>query len=325
MTQFTYHASQEQFTPADLLDLVQRAEQAGFDGAFSSDHAHPWSETQGQSGFAWSWLGAAMARTTRLSFGAISVPGGWRYNPAILAQAIGTLGQMFPGRLPWVALGSGQFLNEHITGEAWPDKATRNARLQEGAEIIRALLAGETVTRRGAVTVADAKVWSRPLEPTRLMGAATTTETAKWFGGWADGMLTVSPDVDPLQRIIDAFRERGGDKPIHLKVDICWAPTEQEARHEAHDQWRFNALGGAVNWDIRTPADFECATRFIRPDDLDRTVFLASDPSALAAWIAARAALGVASINIHHVGRNQAAFIDMAGEHLLPALRAVLT
>jgi coenzyme F420-dependent glucose-6-phosphate dehydrogenase len=321
MTQFTYHASQEQFTPADLLELVQRAEQAGFDGAFTSDHAHPWSETQGQSGFAWSWLGAAMARTTKLTFGAISVPGGWRYNPAILAQAIGTLGQMFPGRLPWVALGSGQFLNEHITGAAWPDKATRNARLKEGAEIIRALLAGETVTHCGAVTVADAKVWSRPAEPTRLMGAATTPETASWLGGWADGMLTVNPDLDKLGRLIAAFRDGGGaGKPVHLKVDICWAPTLEQARHEAHDQWRFNALGGAVNWDIRTPADFDCATRFIRPDDMDRVVYLVSDPSALTAWIAARAALGLASINIHQVGRNQSAFIDMAGNQLLPSL-----
>ncbi len=323
MTQITYHASQEQFAPSDLLGLVQRAEQAGFDGAFTSDHAHPWSETQGQSGFAWSWLGAAMARTTRLTFGAISVPGGWRYNPAILAQAVGTLGQMFPGRLPWIALGSGQFLNEHITGEVWPDKASRNARLQEGAAIMRALLVGETVTHHGAITVADAKVWSRPSEPTRLMGAATTPETARWLGGWADGMLTVSPDLDKLERVIDAFREGGGaGKPVHLKVDICWAATEQEARQEAHHQWRFNALGGGVNWDIRTPADFDCATRFIRPDDMDRIVYLASDPAALADWLGTRAALGLASINIHNVGRNQAAFLDVAGEQLLPALNA---
>ena len=243
MTRLTYHASQEQFAPSDLLGLVERAEQAGFDGAFTSDHAHPWSETQGQSGFAWSWLGAALARTTRLTFGAISVPGGWRYNPAVLAQAIGTLGQMFPGRLPWIALGSGQFLNEHITGQAWPDKATRNARLREGAEIIRALLAGETVTHSGAITVADAKIWSRPAEPTRLMGAATTPETAAWLADWADGLLTVNPDLAKLTAIIDTFRDKAAAKPIHLKVDVAWAPTVDEARSEAHAQWRFNAFG----------------------------------------------------------------------------------
>ncbi len=322
MTYFTYHASQEQFTPSDLLGLVQQAEAAGFDGAFTSDHAHPWSETQGQSGFAWSWLGAALARTSRLTFGAISVPGGWRYNPAVLAQAVGTLGQMFPGRLPWIALGSGQFLNEHITGEDWPDKATRNARLREGAEIMRALLAGETVTHRGLVTSTDAKIWSRPDVPTRLMGAAVTPETAAWLGGWADGLLTVNADLAKLEAITDAFRAGGGEgKPIHVKVDIAWAPTVEEARREAHEQWRFNALGGAVNWDIRTPADFDIATRFVRPDDMDKSVLIVSDPAELTDWVAARLALGIETVNLHNVGCNQAGFIDMAGETLLPALR----
>lgn len=322
MTRFTYHVSQEQFAPSELLALVQAAEQAGFDGAFTSDHANPWSASQGQSGFAWSWLGAAMAVTRRLTFGAISVPGGWRYNPALLAQAVGTLGQMFPGRLPWIALGSGQLLNEHVTGGAWPDKATRNARLREGAVIMRRLLAGETVTERGLVTTVDAKVWSRPETPTRLMGAATTEATARQLGGWADGMLTVSPDVDKLRGLIDAFREGGGEgKPLHLKVDLCWGATEAEALHDAHEQWRFNALGGSVNWDIRLPQDFEVATRFVRPDDMRKSVLVVSDPGMLADWLAARAELGFETINLHHVGRNQAAFVEMAGHRLLRTLQ----
>ena len=322
MTCFSFHASQEQFSPSELLELVCRAEAAGFDGAFTSDHAHPWSEHQGQSGFAWSWLGAALARTRRMTFGAISVPGGWRYNPAVLAQAVGTLGQMFPGRLPWIALGSGQALNEHITGESWPDKRVRNERLQDGAAIMRALLAGETVTRRGAVSVVDATIWSRPETPTALMGAATTPETARWLGGWADGLLTVSPDLDRLRALLDAFGEGGGGgKPLHLKVDVSWGATDVEAREEAHAQWRFNALGSGVNWDLRMPGDFDAATRFVRPEDMDRTVLAFSDPGRLADWIAARLELGFETVNIHNVGRNQDAFIDMAGTALLPALR----
>ena len=320
MTRFTYHCSQEQFSPADLLALVARAERAGFDGAFSSDHANPWSETQAHSGFTWSWLGAAMARTERLTFGAISVPGGWRYSPALLAQAIATLGQMFPGRLPWIALGSGQFLNEHITGQAWPDKPTRNARLREGAQIIRALLAGDTVTHHGLLTTSDAKIWSRPDTPTQLMGGATTPETATAIAAWADGLLTVAPTVEKLKPIIEAFRTEAPEKPIHLKIDLSWAPTLEEARHQAHAQWRFNALGGDVNWDIRTPADFDRATRHIRPEDIARTVLLVADPAELVDHLQARTALGVASINLHNVGHNQPAFLDMAAQHLLPHL-----
>jgi coenzyme F420-dependent glucose-6-phosphate dehydrogenase len=246
MTLFSYHISHEQFSPRDLLGLVRHAEAAGFDAAFSSDHLQPWAPDQGQSGFAWAWLGAAMQATERLRFGAISVPGGWRYSPAVLAQAVATLGEMFPGRIPWVALGSGQAMNEAVTGQPWPDKGERNARLREGAEIMRALLAGETVTHRGRVTVVGARLWSRPETATRLVGAATSEATAEWLGGWADGLLTVGTKPETLRRTIEGFRRGGGEgKPIYLKADLSWAATEAEALHQAHAQWRFNLLGGA--------------------------------------------------------------------------------
>src|ERR687897_3769873 len=144
------HCSHEQIPPSRLLRFVQRAEEAGFDGGMSSDHFSPWSERHGESGFAWSFLGAAMA-TTRLPFGVVNAPG-QRYHPAIVAQAAATLTEMFPGRL-WVALGSGEASNEHITGDGWPNKATRNARLRECVDIIRALLAGEVVDHAGLVRV----------------------------------------------------------------------------------------------------------------------------------------------------------------------------
>src|SRR5215217_3612498 len=110
---FGYHASHEQFAPSDLLALARRAEAAGFDAVMSSDHFQPWSRRQGQSGFSWSWLGAAM-QTTKLDFGALCVPGGWRYHPAVVAQAAATLADMFPDRLKWIAAGSGEALNERL-------------------------------------------------------------------------------------------------------------------------------------------------------------------------------------------------------------------
>ena len=126
----------------------------------SSDHFSPWSARQGQSGFGWSFLGAALA-TTSLPFGAVNAPG-QRYHPAIIAQAVATLGAMFPGRF-WVALGSGEASNEHITGQGWPRKELRDARLRECVDVIRALLAGEEVSHDGLVTVDRA----RHLDPAR--------------------------------------------------------------------------------------------------------------------------------------------------------------
>src|SRR5919112_3059232 len=145
-----FHNSHEQVPPAELLRAVQHAEQVGFTAAMCSDHLEPWNERQGHSGFAWSWLGAALA-TTGLPFGAVNAPG-QRYHPVIIAQAIATLGEMYPDRL-WVALGSGEASNEHVTGEPWPAKAERNARLGECVDVIRALLRGEEVSLDGHVRV----------------------------------------------------------------------------------------------------------------------------------------------------------------------------
>ncbi|SDQ41700.1 LLM class flavin-dependent oxidoreductase [Quadrisphaera sp. DSM 44207] len=140
MTRSGFHASHEQIAPGPLLRDVRAAQDAGFTAAVCSDHLAPWSAAQGQSGFAWSWLGAVLA-TTDLPSGVVTAPG-QRYHPAVHAQAIATLAAVFPGRF-WAALGSGQALDEHVTGDPWPRKGEREARLLECVEVVRALLADE--------------------------------------------------------------------------------------------------------------------------------------------------------------------------------------
>src|SRR4028119_2332032 len=140
MTVFGFHASHEQVHPSELIAAVQLAEQVGFTAAMCSDHFSPWSKRQGQSAFAWSWLGAAL-QATSLPFGVVNAPG-QRYHPAIIAQAAATLTGMYPGRF-WTALGTGEASNEHITGQAWPRKDVRNARLGGGVDAIRGPRAGE--------------------------------------------------------------------------------------------------------------------------------------------------------------------------------------
>src|ERR1044071_313344 len=169
MTVYGIHASHEQIPPAELLSAVVAAERHGFEAAMCSDHFSPWSSRQGESAFAWSWLGAPLEATT-LSCGVVNAPG-QRYHPAIIAQAIGTLGAMYPGRF-WAALGSGEYSNEHITGGEWPRQEVRNARLREGVDVMRRLRAGEEVPHDGLVTVDRARLWTRPPEPPPLIGAA---------------------------------------------------------------------------------------------------------------------------------------------------------
>jgi coenzyme F420-dependent glucose-6-phosphate dehydrogenase len=322
--QIGYHASHEQFAPSELLNLVQHAEANGFDSAMSADHFQPWSRRQGQSGFSWSWLGAAM-QATRLDFGALCVPGGWRYHPAVVAQAAATLADMFPDRLKWIAAGSGEALNERLIGAGWPDKAERNARLKAGVEIIRALWRGETVTRDGPIPVERASLFTRPASPPLILGAALTPETAHWLGGWADGLITVAADLEDLRAIVSAFRDGGGQgKPMVLQLHLSFADTDDGARAAAHDQWRTNAITPALSEALSTPDEYDDAAAHVRPEDMDAHVAISSDPARHLTTIEERLALGFDEIHLHNVGRNQVEFIETFGRDVLPALRKMV-
>ena len=293
------------------------AEAASFGAAMSSDHFSPWSERQAQSGFAWSWLGAAM-QASSLTFGVVNAPG-QRYHPAIIAQAAATLGQMFPGRF-WMALGTGEASNEHITGEGWPRKSIRNARLAECVDVMRAMFAGETVSHDGLIKVDRAKLWTLPHEPPRLIGAAVSVESARWVSGWADGLITVNQSREHLQRMIEAFRENGADgRPLYLQVHLSYARDDDTALAIAHHQWRSNVFAPPVCWDLELPSHFDEAARFVRKEDMRDSVLISSDPSRFVDWLAEFAELGFDGIYLHHVGTEQREFIETFGEHVLPA------
>jgi probable non-F420 flavinoid oxidoreductase len=313
-----WHASHEQIAPSQLLRDVQHAERTGFQACWSSDHFSPWSERQGESGFALSWLGAALA-TTSFPIGFVNAPG-QRYHPAIVAQGLGTLAEMFPGRLS-VAFGSGEFSNEHITGDGWPDKETRNARLRECVDVIRALLAGEEVTHDGLVRVDRARLWTVPVERPRLLATAVSAATARWAGEWAEGLITIWQPADALTRLVEAFRAGGGEgKPLALQVHVSWAPDEAEALSIAYDQWRTNVFEAPLCWDIATVEEFDQAATHVRPEDMRSGVLISADPARFVAWLREAADLGFSEIYVHHVGKEQRAFLDCFGEHVLPEL-----
>jgi probable non-F420 flavinoid oxidoreductase len=314
------HCSHEQIPPSRLLAHLRDAEAAGFRAAMSSDHFSPWSERQGESGFAWSFLGAAL-EATQLPFGVVNAPG-QRYHPAIVAQAAATLCELFPKRL-WMALGTGEASNEHITGEPWPRKAERNARLRECVDVMRALFAGEVVDHDGLVRVDRARLWTLPAEPPSLIGAAVSPETARWCGDWADGLVTINQPREKLEQVIEAFREGGGgDRPIHLQVHLSWAADEDTALRIAHDQWRTNVFPPPLCWDLATVEQFDVAAQHVRPEDMRKAVLVSADLAQHAAWLAELAELGFEEIHLHHVGQDLGPFIDAFGEQVLPELAA---
>ncbi len=317
MTLFGFHASHEQHAPDRLLAHVRAAEAAGFAGAMCSDHFHPWIDEEGQSGFAWSWLGAAL-QATNLSFGTVNAPG-WRYHPAIIAQAAATLAVMFPGRF-WLAIGSGEALNEGITGLPWPQKPERTARLAECADVMRRLWRGETVTHHGRVVVEEAKLYSRPKEAPMLLAAALSAETAATVAPWADGLATVG-DIESVRKVVGAFRANGGaGKPVFLQHVLSYARTEERAMTQAHEQWRQCVLGGNLLAELRTPAQFAAASNRVTPEEVAQQVHVSADLGRHAEWLQEYAELDVQAVYVMNAGKNQEEFIEAFGKGVLPQL-----
>lgn len=316
-----FHASHEQISPSALLDAVTAAEGAGFDGAMCSDHLAPWSPRQGESGFALSWIAAALART-RFSIGMVNAPG-QRYHPVMVAQAFATLEEMFPGRF-WAALGSGEAVNEHVTGDPWPPKSERNRRLQESVDVIRRLIDGEEVSHDGLVRVHRARLWSRPVEPAPLFATAVSAETAGWAASWAQGLATVAQEPDALRRVVDAYRSAGGTGPCILQVHLSWGSDDASAFAIARDQWRNGLLAPPVTWDLEQPEDFDAAVAGLDESGLRKAVLIDHDASSLTERITELARIGFDRVYLHHVGSVQSEFLDVAASDLIPALKEQL-
>ncbi|MFS2242180.1 TIGR03885 family FMN-dependent LLM class oxidoreductase [Microbacterium sp. OR16] len=316
MTRIGFHASHEQHAPSSLLEDIAHAERVGFDEAMCSDHLAPWLTAQGQSGHAWSWLGAALA-LTRFPIGVVTAPG-QRYHPVIIAQALATLADMFPGRA-WAALGSGEALNEHITGDEWPPKEQRDERLLAVADVMRRLLAGERVDEHGPVRVHEAKLWSLPETPPPLLAAGISVRTAAMVAPWADGLITVGADPRATAQTRTAYRDAGGRGDALLQIHISLEETDDRALSAAREQWAQATVAPQLMWELSSPDEFE-AHADPTDEKLRAAVVVGSDAADVADRIAA-AAVGYDRVFLHQVGRDQRRFLDRCERELLPLLR----
>ena len=327
MTKIGYAAMLEQFHPTELLDYCVTAEDAGFTAGFMvSEHFHPWTPQQGQSAFAWSFMGALGMRTS-LPFGTAVTCPGFRYHPAVIAHAAATLGAMFPGRF-WLGLGAGEALNEHIMGGEWPEIGVRSAMLFEAIEIINKLFTGAVTKHRGDhFKLESAKLYTRPPEPVKVYVATAGPVNAKKTGRLADGMITVGAADEKIGmlwgKFEDGAREAGKDPvgmPKLLQIHISWARTDEEALANAMTEWPNGGMPFAKQ-DIKNPEDFAAIAKLVRPEDFKNRVLITSDLDVHITNIQHYVDMGFDEVHIHNVGRNQAEFIEVFGRDVLPNLR----
>ncbi|HEY7133145.1 MAG TPA: TIGR03557 family F420-dependent LLM class oxidoreductase [Candidatus Limnocylindrales bacterium] len=328
MTKIGYAAMLEQFHPTDLLDWCRQAEESGFEAGFMvSEHFHPWTPQQGQSAFAWSFLGA-LGLSTSLRFGTAVTCPGFRYHPAVIAHAAATLGAMFPGRF-WLGLGAGEALNEHILGGPWPEIGVRSSMMFEAIEIINKLFTGQVVKHRGEhFTLESAKLYTRPPDDQRvpIYVATAGPVNAKRTGRHADGMITVGAADEKIGMLWEKCDEgcRESNKPEGtpklLQLHVSWAPTDDEAIENAVREWPNGGMPFPKQ-DIKNPEDFAQMAKLVTPAHFRNRVLMTSDLEAHTAHLQHYVDMGFDEIHLHNVGRNQAEFLEVFGRDVLPNLR----
>lgn len=322
-----YAASFEQFHPTDLLKYSQQAEQQGFEAVMASDHFHPWTPSQGQSGFVWTWLGSLGVATSIKKFGTGVTPPGYRYHPAVLAQAAATVEAMFPGRF-FLGLGAGEALNEHIVGEYWPEAPVRLERLMESIEIIQRLFEGKVVKHRGKhFNVESAKLYTLPEKAPPIYVATSGPIMAKRTGKFTDGLITVGAADEKLTMLVDRF-EKGAQEadkdpstmPRMLQIKVSYADTDEEALDRAVKDWPNGGMS-FPKADIRNPEDFEAMAKLVRPENFKNRVFASSNLDEHVKHIQHFIDLGFSEIYVHNVNRSQEKFIDAYGKEVIPNLK----
>src|SRR4051794_20345302 len=313
-----YFLSSEEWGPRDLVAQAVKAEEAGFEGIWISDHFHPWNDEQGHSPFVWSTIGAIAAATSGMHVTTAVTCPTVRIHPAIVAHAAATCAVLLEGRFS-LGLGSGEALNEHILATRWPSADERLEMLEEAVEVIRTLWQGGVQDHRGRhYVVENARIYDLPETLPAIIVSGFGPKAIEVAGRIGDGFCTVGPDSDAVER----FRSGGGGgKVVQGGLKVCWGEDEAAARKTVHRLWPNDALPGELAQILPTPAHFEQASELVSEDLVVADMPCGPDVAAHVAAIEAYAEAGFDELYVQQIGPGQDAFFDAYAEHVLPRVR----
>ncbi len=317
MPKFGYALSSEEHAPLDLVRNAALAEQTGFEFLSISDHYHPWLDRQGHSPFVWAVIGGIAATTKRIRLGTGVTCPTIRTHPAVIAQAAATAACMMPGRF-FFGIGSGEKLNEHITGARWPEVEVRLEMLEESVEVMRKLWKGGNQSHHGRhYTVENARVYDLPVEPIEVIVSAAGPKATEVAARIGDGLWGMGPQKE-LVRQFDKLAGKG--KPKYAQVTLCWAKTEQSARKTAFEWWPNTAIKGEASQELPSPTHFEQLVEMVDEDTVAKEILCGPDPAPVIEAVRTHLDAGFDHVYFHQVGPDQAGFLDFAKRELLPRL-----
>ncbi|QIN77874.1 TIGR03557 family F420-dependent LLM class oxidoreductase [Rubrobacter marinus] len=314
-----YKLIAEAYSPQELVRQAVRAEEAGFDFVEISDHFHPWFDSQGHSGFAWSILAAAAAKTERIELATGVTCPFVRYHPAVIAQAAATTALLSEGRFT-LGVGAGERLNEHVVGLGWPAVRERHEMFREALEIIKLLWTGGYHSYDGRyITLEDARVFDLPETPPRIAVASGGPVSARIAAEFGDALFVTEPRTD----ITEAYAAAGGDGPRYAEIPLSWAPDEAEAARSAREQFRFGLTGWKVQAELPNPVNFEAATAFITEDDMRGVFGIGPDPSVHLATAQGFVDAGYDHLALINAGPDPDGFFDFFASEIAEPMRAL--
>jgi len=325
-----YKASAEQFGPGELLGFAILAEELGYDSVFVSDHFQPWRHTGGHAPFSLAWLAALGAKTSRVLIGTSVLTPTFRYHPSIVAQAFATLGVLHPDRVI-LGMGTGESMNETpATGMAWPEQKERTQRFREALDLIDTLWRDERVSYQGQFyKTLKATIYDRPQKKVPIYVAGAGPLMARLAGEKADGFICTSgKDRDlytqTLLPNVTAGLEKAGrapdsiDRMIEMKVSF---DTDRKRALDETRNWGALALSQQEKHDVQDAMEMErladalpverTASRWIVSDDAEEHV------GKLREYIE----MGFNHLVFHAPGEDQARFLKLYAERVLPLLR----
>jgi coenzyme F420-dependent glucose-6-phosphate dehydrogenase len=312
-----YTLSSEEHGPNELVRNARAAEEAGFAFATVSDHFHPWTDRQGQSPFVWSVIGGVAQATQRLRLGTGVTCPTIRIHPAIVAQAAATSAVMMGARF-FLGVGTGEELNEHVTGARWPSPEARLEMLEEAIEVMRLLWHGGYQTHRGKhYTVEQARIYTLPDEPVPIAVAGSQPGAARLAGRLGDAFIGVAPDDE----LIGEFDEAGGKgKPRYGQLHVCYAESEEQGRKTAHEVWPNAAMGGSLGQELATTSHYEAVAELVREEDVAESVVCGPDPERHLEEIRAYEKAGFDHVFVHQIGPDQDAFLRFYEREIIPRI-----
>ena len=317
MAKIGYFLATEEFGPNELIEQAKMAEAAGFEALWISDHFHPWNEEQGNSPFVWSVIGGLSQATSLPVTTSVTCPT-VRIHPAIIAQAAATSKVMLNGRFS-LGIGTGEALNEHIFGDAWPSTDVRLEMLEEAVEVMRLLWEGGTKDYEGRhYTVENARLYTLPEEPPDVLVSGFGQKSIELAGRIGDGYCGVAP----VAQTVEMYRSSGGgDKPAHAGTKVCWGESEDEARKTAHRLWPNEALPGELAQVLPTPAHFEQATQLVTEEMMDESFACGPDPEKHLQQLRSYVDSGYDEVYVQQIGPEQEEFFRFYEKEILPKLR----